>query len=177
MKFTNNQIRAIYILYGYGFNENEILSMLKGKNIYETIETKVNKTLGKITEYLGEAYINHISYNVSIEEVVREQSQRKQIIDSLIKLKEDVEENSDTDFLIHDIEEIVNILNNIDNVQEAYNLLVVDIFQESKNKKRLDHLTTYIGKSKENKLKLMVSKEIITKEQWRRVQEVVQSKK
>lgn len=171
MIFTNNQIKAIFILYDYGFYDKEISAMIRGKNLYNTIDIKIKRVLEKIREYSEDSYyINHICNKVNIEETLKDENKCKTLIDSLEELQEKVKENLDVGFLADDIKNIINIIKNIEKIQEGYNLLVGDI---KKKPKKCNDIVMYIGKLKENELEPIVTESIIPEEQWKELQKRV----
>lgn len=58
-KFTEEQIRAIYKLYIYGFSADEISDMIFEKGIYDIIKIKIDRILESISVYT-ENNSNHI---------------------------------------------------------------------------------------------------------------------
>lgn len=65
-KFTEEQIRAIYKLYIYGFSADEISDMIFEKGIYDIIKIKIDRILESISVYT-ENNSNHIFNEISID--------------------------------------------------------------------------------------------------------------
>lgn len=181
IKFTDNEIKAIYNLYIYGFEENEIASMANGKKIYDIINMKIEKMLDSILEYTKDSYYsNHICSDINMETILQGANACEKIIDSLKELQKKVKQDIDStmsEVLIDNIENVIKIINNIEKVQQEYNILKQKAICEINNTKIEEVLSrvTYIATLKEDRMKKVKVEPIITKEQWQEVEKTVRS--
>ena len=181
IKFTDNEIKAIYNLYIYGFEENEIASMANGKKIYDIINMKIEKMLDSILKYTKDSYYsNHICSDINMETILQGANACEKIIDSLKELQKKVKQDIDStmpEVLIDNIENVIKIINNIEKVQQEYNILKQKAICEINNTKIEEVLSrvTYIATLKEDRMKKVKVEPIITKEQWQEVEKTVRS--
>lgn len=181
-KFTDDQVIAIYNLYIYGFSTNEITDMSNGKNIYDVINTKVEKILDSILDYTEDLYYsNHICSNINIEAILQDADTCKKIIDSLKELQERIKQDRNStmsEVFIDDIKNVIKIIDNIEKVQYEYSMLTQGVTYKNRMeeiKKILSH-ATYIATPKEEVAKQIKVEPIITKEQWQEANAVIKNK-
>lgn len=184
IKFTDNQIKAIYNLYIYGFREDEISDMINGMRIYDIINTKTEKILDSILDYTEDEnlyYSNHICNHVNMEAILQDSDNCKKIIDSLKELQENVKQDIDStmsEVFVEKIDEIIKIINNIEKIQYEYNTLTQELAGGTNNTKTKEILrsATYTATLKEDAIKQIKVEPIITKEQWKELEEAVKEK-
>lgn len=180
-KFTDDQVIAIYNLYIYGFSTNEITDMSNGKNIYDVINTKVEKILDSILDYTEDLYYsNHICSNINIEAILQDADTCKKIIDSLKELQERIKQDINStmsEVFVDNVEQVIKIINNIKKIQQEYDILKQGIDKTSiKEIKELLSGATYTATLKEEVAKQIKVEPIITKEQWQEANAVIKNK-
>lgn len=182
-KFTDNQIRAIYNLYIYGFREYEISDMFLGKKIHNIIKMKIDKILDSILNYTEDEdlyYSNHICNDINMEAILQDTNTCEKIIDSLKELQEKIKQDVNgtiVEVFVDNVENVIKIINNIEKVQYEYDILTRGTDKTSSEEiKKILSSATYTAKPKEEVAKQIKVEPIITKEQWQDVNEAIKNK-
>ena len=178
-KFTEEQIRAIYKLYIYGFSADEISDMIFEKGIYDIIKIKIDRILESIS-VCTENNSNHIFNVINIDTILQDITNFQKIIDSLKKLQERIKQNVNStmsEVLVDNIEQIIKIINNIEKVQCEYDILTqrIDETNYEEVKKVLSD-TIYTTTIRDEVAKQIKAEPIITKEQWQKVNAIIKNK-
>lgn len=182
-KFTDDQIRAIYNLYIYGFRDYEISDMILGKSICDIVKIKIEKILDSILDYTEDEdlyYSNHICNDINIEVILQDSTTCEKIIESLKELqgriKQDVNSTM-SEVFVDNVEQVIKIINNIKKIQQEYDILKQGIDKTSiKEIKELLSGATYTATLKEEVAKQIKVEPIITKEQWKEANTVIKNK-
>ena len=172
---TNNQIKAVFNLYNYGFLVEEITDMANGKNLFDVINTKIDILLERILDYINDLYYkNQFCLNVDVEKELKNGTVDKNIIIPLIKLQQKIIKDFDipeNEIFERKIEVVIDIINNIEKVQNEYSELINGKNSEIKVGKNQIFNTINYTMFKKDVMYTVKSKPIITKEQWKQVNE------
>lgn len=172
---TKNQIKAVFNLYNYGFLVEEITDMVNGKKLFDVINTKIDILLERILDYINDLYYkNQFCLNVDVEKELKNGTVDKNIIIPLIKLQQKVIKDFDipeNEIFERKIEVVIDIINNIEKVQNEYSELINGKNSEIKVGKNQIFNTINYTMFKKDVMYTGKSKPIITKEQWKQVNE------
>lgn len=170
---TNNQIKAVFNLYNYGFLVEEITDMANGKKLFDVINTKIDILLERILDYINDLYYkNQFCLNVDVEKELKNGTVDKNIIIPLIKLQQKVIKDFDipeNEIFERKIEVVIDIINNIEKVQNEYSELINGKNSEIKVGKNQIFNTINYTMLKKDVMYTVKRKPIITEKQWKQV--------
>lgn len=182
-KFTEEQIRAIYKLYIYGFSAYEISDMILGKRIYDIIKIKIDTILESILKYTEDKelyYSDHICNSINMDTILQDTTNCQKIIDSLKELQERIKQDVNStmsEVFVDNIEQIIKIINNIEKVQHEYDILTQRIGETNYEEiRKVLSDTTYTTIIKDEVAKQIKVEPIITKEQWQKANLIIKNK-
>ena len=170
---TNNQIKAVFNLYNYGFLVEEITDMANGKKLFDVINTKIDILLERILDYINDLYYkNQFCLNVDVEKELKNGTVDKNIIIPLIKLQQKIIKDFDipeNEIFERKIEVVIDIINNIEKVQNEYSELINGKNSEIKVGKNQIFNTINYTMLKKNAMYTGKRKPIVTKKPWKKV--------
>ena len=127
IQYNPEVVKATYDLYGnYGFRIEDITKIVNGKSIYKVLAKKICIILERIQD-INEEFDDEYGLGIEIDETIFEKEEveknlinsKEKVINTLIKYREKLDNESDED-LINDVDVIINIIEKLEEIIKKY---------------------------------------------------------